>query len=166
MQLTKKSCTVRQEDAPDWITKKSCTVREEDRPSWTTNKSCTVMKRYGRNIKLLGLIAIMLLCLCVGPSYADQSPELLGDALVFTGRVYLEGITVTTDETNAVTMDVYDNTSAAAPKVIQTLVFKTSATETVASVGFGGSGKPMRTGIYVDVTCAGVVKYMVHYKRY
>jgi len=95
-----------------------------------------------------------------------SSTEQTGSALLLTGTGVFYGILVMTDGTNAVTVDIYDNTSAAGTaKFIPTWVVPTSATDRAKSAWIA-PGHSITTGIYVNITCSGTVKYKVYYEAY
>ena len=78
---------------------------------------------------------------------------------------YFHGIAVITDGTNSVTIDIYDNASAASgTKLIPTWVIPTSSTNLYAGYD---APHPIRckNGIYVNVTCEGDVKYIIYYSE-
>ena len=91
--------------------------------------------------------------------------QLDDDAACVAAACHFYGIAVITDGTYAVTVDIYDNASAASgTKLIPTWVIPTSATNLAAGYD---APVPIRckNGIYVDVTCTGDVKYIVYYSR-
>jgi hypothetical protein len=112
------------------------------------------------------LLAVMLVtgaALASGPSsIVIQSTEQSADATVYTGGGWFYGIILTTDGTNSVTVDIYDNTAASGTKLIPTTVIPSSAAERSASIGFG-SPVNFSNGIYVDITTSGTAGYMVYY---
>lgn len=95
-------------------------------------------------------------------SYSGTSE---GDALIASGRAEFHGITITGDGTNAVTVDIYNNTAGSGDKITPTLNFPQSATSKTQAYGVN---PPVScgTGIYVDVTTAGTVSYTVYFSRY
>jgi len=119
-----------------------------------------------RTKRLVVLLAVLAVCLFGFRSeYMLMTAEKTADSAAVTGAGYFYGITVTTDGTNAVTMDVYDNTAASGTKLIQTVVFPTSAMARGGAIGWDPP-LPFNTGVYVDVTVGGggTVKYMVYYR--
>ena len=107
---------------------------------------------------------ILAIFLAVAPCYGEQSAELSDDALITDAPGHLLAILVMTDGTNAATIDVYDNNAAAASDVlIPTWTVTTSATDRAQYISFGKGIVRYRKGLYVDVTCAGTVSYMVYY---
>jgi len=98
------------------------------------------------------------------PEWCQQSDEKTADAAIDTGGGFFYGIEVMTDGTNAVTIDVYDNTAASGTKLIPTWVVTTSATDRRQTFNRFPS-VPYSTGIYVDITTSGTVKYMLYYRE-
>jgi hypothetical protein len=125
-----------------------------------------------RKIKISWVVILgMVLVLWAVPGWAiekdwvRQSATQTGDAAVVTGPGVFHGIMVITDGTNAVTMDIYDNASAASgTKLIPTWTITTSSTNRAQTISFF---PPVRflNGIYVDITCAGTVAYMVYFNE-
>ena len=73
-------------------------------------------------------------------------------------------IAIITDGTYAVTVNIYDNASAASgTKLIPTWVVATSSTNLEASWDAPGDGVRFTKGCYVEITCSGTVKYIVYY---
>lgn len=92
------------------------------------------------------------------------SDEQSASAAILAADGWFHGITVITDGANAVTVDIYDNASAASgTKLIPTATITTSATDRIQTIN---PPKPIRVknGIYVNVTCSGTVGYMVYYE--
>ena len=116
------------------------------------------------------LLAIFLVLLAGVTAIADQSAtKTSSSAIVASGAGWFLGIIVVTDGTNAVTLDVYDNGSAASgTKLIPQTVVTTSSTNRVFAIGFDADDKSgdvyFYNGLYVNVTCAGTVSYMVYYR--
>ena len=97
--------------------------------------------------------------------YSTQSATKTADAAISTVPGYFHGITVTTDATNACTIDIYDNASAASgDKLIPTWVVPTSATNRAQTYSVSPPVRYLK-GIYVDITCAGTCSYMVYYSN-
>lgn len=115
--------------------------------------------------RLFWMILIVMLAAVpvVAMEWVYGSGEKTADALIKSGPGNFDGIVVVTDGTNAVTLDIYDNTAASGKKLIPTTVITTSAADRVRSIGFTNPVK-FNTGIYVDITCAGTVKYIVTWK--
>ena len=121
--------------------------------------------------KLKGLMLAMLIVLfTITSAYAVNewcrpTSQLDDDAAAVATACYFHGIAVITDGTYAVTLDIYDNASAASgTKLIPTWVIPTSATNKYAGYD---APKPIRckNGIYVNKTCSGDVKYIVYYSK-
>ncbi len=82
------------------------------------------------------------------------------DALIHTGPALLLGFVVMPDGTNDVTVIPYDQTSAAVPKALPSLVFPGDEGPQALALP-----APLRcdNGIYIDITTAGTVEYAVLY---
>jgi len=111
------------------------------------------------------LLSIVLFCLLMfgGVAYAkDIKPTTEQDsaAAVFTGPGFFAGISITTDGTNNVSVDIYDNTAASGKQLTQTLVF--IGTDRVRTFSVGNLIK-VDNGIYVNLTCSGTYEYVVYY---
>lgn len=92
----------------------------------------------------------------VGPS-----TEKSADASITTGQGYFHGVLIGC--ASGVTVDIYDNTSAAGRKLIPTQYFPGSATNQTHSIDMGTYGVFYNTGVYVDVTTSGTLRYMVYF---
>ena len=90
-----------------------------------------------------------------------KTETLTADNLVYTGLGRLRGIFVITDGSNSVTIDAYDNTSAAGTKMIPSWTI--TGSDNYASVSFG-NGEGFGKGLYIDITTSGTVSYMVYYE--
>ena len=84
------------------------------------------------------------------------------DALIATGWTEMHGVIVTTDGTNAVTMDIHNGTTTAGAKIAPTITFP--ATPVTQAVSFNPPVS-CSSGIYVNITTAGTVSYTVYYYR-
>jgi hypothetical protein len=84
------------------------------------------------------------------------------DALIATGWTEMHGIIVSTDGTNAVTMDIYNGTSSAGAKIAPTITFP--ATPVTQAVSFNPPVS-CSSGIYINITTAGTLSYTVYYYR-
>ena len=87
-----------------------------------------------------------------------------GSACILESKGLFYGILLITDGTNAVTLDIYDNTTASGIKIIPTTTVTTSAADRIRSLSFA---LPLHVsnGIYVNVTCSGTVTYMVYFEE-
>jgi len=117
--------------------------------------------------KLIISLAFLLAACASAFAFTDTpmwvTSALTNDSAAMTQPGYCYGLMVTPDGTNNVTINTYDNDSAAGGKIIHPAWTLT---------GSGGSqtlsfNPPMeiRNGIYVDVTTTGTVSYMVYYRR-
>jgi hypothetical protein len=121
------------------------------------------MKKIG--LALLGILLSVSIAWGIS-DFSQQSATQTGDAAISTSPGYLHGIVVMTDGTNAVTVEIYDNKSAASgTKMIPTWTVTTSNTNRSQSYSIEPPVKYTQ-GIYVDVTCAGTVSYMVYFSNY
>ena len=99
------------------------------------------------------------------PDWVQQSATKTADAAISTTPGYFHGIVVTTDATNACTVKIYDNKSAASgDKLIPDWIVTTSATDRAQSYSIS---PPVRygQGIYVDITTDGACSYMVYFNN-
>ena len=87
-----------------------------------------------------------------------------GSACILNGKGLFYGILLTTDATNAVTLDIYDSTTASGTKIIPTSTITTNSADRLRSISFA---LPLHVsnGIYVNVTCSGTVAYMVYFEE-
>jgi hypothetical protein len=110
-------------------------------------------------------MAVLLVCATANAqTFVNGSGSNSTDALIWTGDVNFQGILLATDGTNACTVSVYDNTSAAGTLLMPTTVVPTSATDRSRGFYFN---LPVRanTGLYVDITCSGTCSYVVYTTR-
>ena len=95
-----------------------------------------------------------------------QSSNQTASASVVAGAGYLYKIVVATDGTNAVTIDgVYDSLTATGTRLIpDNYEVTSSATDRTHTISFESSPVQFSTGVYVDVSTAGALDYMVYYR--
>lgn len=111
------------------------------------------------------LLAVCIIVLLASSALARSSDEKNGSAQIVTGRGFFTGLLVATDGANAVTVAVYDsNDGAAGKKLMPAMVITTSATDRVQYIGFDAKEVPFFNGVYVSITCAGTVGYVVYYE--
>ncbi len=119
------------------------------------------MKRF--TIPLIILLSFFIYGSVYGQTSEVPSITYTASARVFTGPGYFHGITVITDGTNSVTVDVYDGLTATGRKLIPTTVVTSSATDRSWAYNLY---PPVRVtnGIYVNITVAGggTASYMVY----
>uniref|UniRef100_A0A6M3LP37 Uncharacterized protein n=1 Tax=viral metagenome TaxID=1070528 RepID=A0A6M3LP37_9ZZZZ len=110
------------------------------------------------------LLLVWLPSVHAGPgNFSYSSAEKTASAAIATSSGYLHGIVVITDGTNSVTVDIYDNASAASgTKLIPQWVVTTSSSNRAQSYSIEPPIK-FSNGIYVAVTTSGTVTYMVYY---
>lgn len=87
-----------------------------------------------------------------------SSGVLSADTLIFTGRNRINAITVFTDGTNAATVDLYDNTSAANKIAVKGYCLGASKINHILFE----NPVVMENGIYADVTGTGA-SFIVFY---
>lgn len=119
--------------------------------------------------RIIGLVLCFVLIMAVSASAQVASSKAsavkTATALIYTGETLFTGILIATDGTNAVTLDVYDGTSASGTKIIPQQVIPSSAVNRSWALGID-PGVLVRTGIYVVVSVAGggSCSYTVYYK--
>lgn len=117
--------------------------------------------------RLAALLLILALCL-VGFAEDDvvyTTDQLTGSGVVLNVPGYYYGISVTTDGSNTATIVLYDNASAGSgKKITQDLVFPSSSTRRMETFE-EDPPVALEKGIYAVVTCAGTVKFAIHYRR-
>jgi hypothetical protein len=96
-------------------------------------------------------------------TYIIPSTSQSGDYTGISGAGYFAGITVITDGTNSVTVDIYDNTALSGTKLIPTWVVPTSSTLRSQTYNLDPM-VPFNNGLGVDVTTAGTVTFMLYYR--
>jgi len=114
------------------------------------------------------LFALIVLAVCLSASMVFGQPlqvglsaQQTGDVSITTGEGYFHGVLIGC--ASGVTVDVYDNTAASGRKLMPTLYFAGSATNQTHSVDMGSYGVFYDTGIYVDVTTSGTLRYTVYF---
>lgn len=108
------------------------------------------------------LVILMLIGMAGIGMAADQcraTAEKTASAAIITGAGSLCGVMIATDGTNAVTLNIYDNTAASGTKLIPTRVIPTSATSRGWSLSFIPA-IPFKTGLYISVATDGSVSYV------
>ena len=116
--------------------------------------------------KFIAILLILILGFICPYGYGGSSDELTTSQTVAFGAGCFDGIIIQSDGTNDITLNIYDNTSAAGKKLIPEAIIVTSSTNRYHSIGFDGEPCQNRysNGIYVEVTTAGTVKYTVYYR--
>jgi hypothetical protein len=117
------------------------------------------------------LTVVLVLMLSATVTYAFTPDYILPTATKTASAVcvavpsYFYSIMVTTDGTNAVTVNIYDNASAASgTKLIPSWVVTTSASNRVQTLSMNPP-VPASNGIYVDTSTSGTVAYMLYYRN-
>lgn len=131
------------------------------------------MPKKERTMKRIFLIGAMILCFAVSANAQDldwgwgveTSTQFTANTQrIAEGPGVFYGISVSTDGTNAVTVDVYDSLEGTATKkLIPTWTVTTSATDR-AQKWPEFPGVRYYVGIFVIVSTSGTVKYTVKYK--
>ena len=106
--------------------------------------------------KLLALI--FALCILTSPAWAFNPDESMGysatktaDALIHTGAGWFYGFVAKTDGTNALTIQIYDNTEGSGTRIGPDFICSTSSTNRTCVFGTGFA-VPFSTGLYIDIT--------------
>lgn len=110
---------------------------------------------------IIGLVVLLIGVAGISPA-SDQcraTAEKTASAAIVTGAGSLCGVMIATDGTNAVTLNIYDNTAASGTKLIPTRVIPTSATSRGWSLSFIPA-IPFKTGLYISVATDGSVSYV------
>ena len=114
------------------------------------------------------LLTALLILGLAGPVYGDWANGCIGttektaDSAAVAEAGYLCGIIIATDGTNAVTLDMYDNaTAASGTNIVPTLVITTSASNRGTAIAVN---RAISNGVYVDITTSGTLSYVVYYK--
>lgn len=93
---------------------------------------------------------------------AVKSIKLTSSGIAYTGECLLTGMLLGMDKVNDPSITIYDGTDATGDEVVPTNDYDASA------LGLNGymASKPdhCKTGIYVDITCAGTVEVVIKYQ--
>ena len=91
------------------------------------------------------------------------SATITASGVITAKRGILHGIIFVTDGTNAVTVNLYDNASAASgDKLIPTdTIITSSGTDRLQSIGFNPPAR-FENGCYIELTTSGTVKAMAY----
>lgn len=120
----------------------------------------------------LSVMVMVALCICAGVAFAFMPPQSFmaptavktADGAAVTAPGWLYGILATSDGTNDITVVLYDNASAASGTVLApTWMIATTSDNRSHYISF----EPplvLNNGLYVDVTTAGAVSYVVYYR--
>ena len=117
--------------------------------------------------RVLGIV-LLVLFLCVGTvraqEFINNSGSNAAASLIYSGEVNFCGIAIATDGTNALTVSIYDATSATGTLIIPTFFATTGASDRTKSF-FVSPCIKAKTGIYANVTGSGTFGYNVYYAR-
>ena len=121
------------------------------------------------DIRIVFMVMILLLTLIItGNSYAEeckQTTTKTADSAAVTVPGFLCGIMVVTDGTNSVTVTGTDSsTSASGVSMFPAWVVTTSASNRAQTLTFENVLR-FSNGVYIDITTAGTVSYMVYWKN-
>jgi hypothetical protein len=112
----------------------------------------------------VALLVIGLASVVWAQAPVKASATQTASALITRGPVNFHGITIITDGTNAVTVDIYGNTAASGTKLIPQWIVTSSASNRAQTYSLY---PPVRSedGIYVNISVAGggTASYMVYY---
>ncbi len=113
--------------------------------------------------KILIIFACLLIALCgfAADRIYSQVSTRTSSGLVASGTGILGGVVVATDGTNAVTLNIYDNTDGSGKKIIPSTVITSSASNRVQAIAVD---LQFNTGVYVTATSSGSFEYTVYYK--
>jgi hypothetical protein len=109
-------------------------------------------------------MAVLLICATANAQTCVSSGSKTASALIVTDTGSICGIAVSTDGTNAQTVDAYDAVSATGTKLIPTWVVTTSSTDRTQTYWFMYPVS-FTTGLYVNVSGSGTMSYVIYYKR-
>lgn len=115
--------------------------------------------------RLLAVIFCILFfaTVAIGADWSKGSGAKSASAVISTKGGVLRQIIITTDGSDAVTFDLYDNASAASgTKMIPTWTVTTSSTSRIQSLVIDNAR--YGSGLYANVVCSGTVSYVVIYR--
>lgn len=96
------------------------------------------------------------------PRGFKSSDRLTADTAVKAAAGTLGGVILLGDGTNAATVRIYDNASAASGTSLAELVVAASTTNRTETWMAPGGGVPASAGIYADLTGTGAVVYVYY----
>lgn len=113
------------------------------------------------------MLVVLMILLSATLCFAGSPQKSIGnttDAAITTGTGYLGGIIFHTDGTNSVTVNAYDNASAASGnKLFSTLTVTTSSANRCTTISFEDYEAFFVNGMYIDITTSGTVTYDVYW---
>ena len=126
------------------------------------------MKVKATLITLILMLALLipapaLMLKAQGAEGIKATNDLTADAAAVSGRCNLHGLWFATDGTNAVTVNIYDNTTATGNTIIPESIISTTSAGQIAVMDFNPP-LLMENGVYVDITTAGTVTFKVYYE--
>jgi hypothetical protein len=125
-----------------------------------------------RSIKMkILLVVVLLVGILPAVAMASRSQQTIGSAasaLIATGPGYLKGLVVHTDGTNSVSVEIFDNTSAAGTQILSDWTVTTSATNRATTLYFSAGDCLFNLGLYIKVTVGGggAVVFDTYYELY
>lgn len=123
-------------------------------------------------MKKILLIFSFLVLFLASPALAESPKQWVvssgvttADGAVVTEACYLYGVMISTDATNAVTLDAYDNaTTNTGTQPFPTWTVTTSATDRTQGLDFNPPVY-LKNGLYTDFTCAGTFEAVFYYRK-
>ena len=111
-------------------------------------------------LSVLCLSIMFFVVQAIAKDYIIPSAVKTSSAAIISTAGYIHGISVTTDGTNAVTVNLYDNTAGSGTKIFPT--WTVAATPTSQAYSFY---PPVRVtnGLYASLATSGTVSYVVYY---
>ena len=113
---------------------------------------------------------VTLFCFAFFPFHVSESTEYVnqttvrtGSNVIFDSPTFIYGIFISTDGVNSPTFAFYDNTSSSGNQIIPPVIIKASPRNRATQIWFE---LPIRVynGLFVNVTCSGLVKFMIYYR--
>lgn len=103
------------------------------------------------------LCIVLLLAMVAVAGAADlRKVGVTADGVVTSGPGYLKGVIVHTDGSAAVTVDLYDNaTAASGSKLFSSWIVTSGASDRTHTLSFDGQECLFVNGMYVDITTTG-----------
>ena len=117
-------------------------------------------------LSLLVMLLAASIVYATSASFVQQSGEFTASAVITPRAGKFHGIMFATDGTNATTISIYDNaTAAAGNELIPTSIITSSTANRVSTLSINPPVK-YHNGIYVNVAVAGggAVTYVVYYE--
>jgi hypothetical protein len=116
--------------------------------------------------KLIAVLAIVLMLfgIAFAADWVKGSGNKTASAAIYSGEGVLEGVIVTTNGSDAVTLNIYDNASAASgTKLIPPTVITSSTIDRIQAIKIPGGAIRFYNGVYVETSCSSTYNYVVYY---